>query len=199
MTDLEYIESCLLLPDPKEREARFRGDSRLRTVLPELFALDGVPQPPDHHPEGDVLAHTLLAVAHLPGNCDPRLAWAALLHDVGKALTTRLVEGRIRALGHDRKGVDVASAALERLGMEEALAADVLWLIGNHMFALSWQVATPDRLSRRQRRFIADPRFPMLLDLMEIDARASGGNPDKMAQVDFYRKERNRLERGGKG
>jgi putative nucleotidyltransferase with HDIG domain len=199
MTDLDYVEHCLHLLDPQEREARFRNDPRLRTILPEVYALDGVPQPPDHHPEGDVLTHTLLAVGHLPRDCDRRLAWAALLHDVGKALTTREVEGRIRALGHDRKGVDIAGAALERLGMGDALAADVLWLIGNHMFALSWQVPNLHRLSRRQWRFIADPRFPLLLSLMEIDARASGGNPDKVAQVDFYRKALNQLETGGKG
>ena len=89
MTDLQYVEQILLLPDGAERAARFEEDSRLSVILPEVYALEDVPQPPDYHPEGDALTHTLLAVRHLPPDPDRRLAWAALLHDVGKAATTR--------------------------------------------------------------------------------------------------------------
>jgi putative nucleotidyltransferase with HDIG domain len=190
MTDLDYIEHALLLSDPAERVARFERDGRLRALLPEVYALAGVPQPPDYHPEGDALAHTLLAVRQLPAGADRRLAWAALLHDVGKALTTALVRGRIRSIGHDRKGAELAAAVLARLGMESHVAADVVWLVRHHMFALSWQVEDLDRLTRAHWRFIEDPRFPLLLDLMEIDALAAAGSRRKLAQVDFYRQAR---------
>jgi poly(A) polymerase len=193
MTDLDYIEQSLFLADPRERIARFRHDPRLRLALPEVYALDGVPQPPDYHPEGDALTHTLLAVAEVPVDADPRLAWAALLHDVGKAVATREVRGRIRAFGHDRAGEEIATKILRRLGMAETPREDILWLIRHHMFALSWQVDDPDRLSRRQWRRIADPRFPLLLELLEIDAFAAGARPDKLAQVDFYREVLDRL------
>ncbi|BCR07035.1 HD family phosphohydrolase [Desulfuromonas versatilis] len=193
MTDLDYIEHCLLLPDGEERAERFAADPRLRALLPEVYALADVPQPPDHHPEGDALVHSLLAVRHLPGNADPRLAWAALLHDVGKALTTREIDGRIRAFGHDREGVRLAEGRLRSLGMEAGRREDVLWLVRHHMFALSWQVGEQRRLSRRQWRFIADARFPLLLALMRVDALAAGGSPSKLAQVDFYRQARGRL------
>lgn len=186
MTDLEYVEHCLLLPGGEVREERFWEDDRLRDILPEVYRLEEVPQPPDYHPEGDALTHTLLAVRHLPAAADRRLAWATLLHDVGKALTTREFRGRIRAFGHDRKGAEIAETLLARLGMEGRAAADVVWLVRHHMFALSWQVAELERLSRRQWRFIADRRFPLLLDLMEIDALASGENAEKLSQVDFY-------------
>ena len=55
------------------------------------------------------------------------------------------------------------------------------------MFALSWQVIDHAVLSPRQWRFIEDPRFVLLLELMEIDALAAGANPEKLRQVDFYR------------
>jgi hypothetical protein len=42
-------------------------------------------------------------------------------------------------------------------------------------------------LSRRQRRFIGDHRFPLLLSLLEIDALAAGSRPEKLAQAAFYR------------
>lgn len=188
MTDLEYVESILLLADPQERASRFESDERLREILPEVFALAEVPQPPDYHPEGDALVHTLLALRHLPPQPDRRLAWAALLHDTGKALTTREIRGRLRAFGHDRKGGELAAAIMKRLGMEEGPAADVVWLVRHHMFALSWQVRDEYGLTRNHRRFIADRRFPLLLDLLEVDALASGAAADKLAQVDFYRR-----------
>jgi hypothetical protein len=197
MTDLAYVESILLLPDPSERPARFESDPRLRAILPEVFALADVPQPPDYHPEGDALTHTLLAIRHLPPAPDRRLAWAALLHDVGKALTTKEIRGRLRAFGHDRKGAELAAAALKRLGMAEGTAADVVWLVRHHMFALSWQVRDASGLTRSHRRFMADRRFPLLLDLLEVDALASGASPDKLAQVDFFRHEQPRAESDG--
>jgi hypothetical protein len=56
------------------------------------------------------------------------------------------------------------------------------------MFALSWQVRDEYSLTRNQRRFIEDRRFPLLLDLLEVDALASGASPGKLAQVEFYRR-----------
>ncbi len=194
MTDLQYVEQILLLPDGAERAACFEGDSRLPVILPEVYALEDVPQPPDYHPEGDALTHTLLAVRHLPPDPDRRLAWAALLHDVGKAATTREVRGRLRAFGHDRQGAELAEEILARLGMEERTAADVVWLVRHHMFALTWQVRDEYGLSRNHWRFIGDRRFPLLLDLLEVDALASAASPDKLAQVDFYRRARARAQ-----
>lgn len=193
MTDLEYVEQSLFLPSGKERMEAFFEDKRLRRILPEVYRLEDVPQPPDFHPEGDALTHTLLAVRYLPEDPDRRLAWSVLLHDIGKALVTREIDGRIRAFGHDREGARLAEKVLDRLVMEARTAADVVWLIRHHMFALSWQVDEPEELTRRQWRFIEDRRFPLLLDLMEVDSLASGGNPEKLGQVDFYRKVRSLL------
>ncbi len=196
MTDLEYIEQIFLLPEGEERERLFRQDPALRKMMPELYRLDGIPQPPVFHPEGDVLTHTLLAVRHLPAPCDRRLAWGTLLHDIGKAMTTREIDGRIRACGHDRAGIEVATTVLNRMGIAAQEQADILWLIRHHMFALSWQVSDQANLSARQWRFIEDPRFPLLLELMKIDALAAGANREKLRQVDFYRQARLKVAQG---
>jgi hypothetical protein len=188
MNDLFHIEAALLCSDPQQRLAAFRDDLRLRRLLPELYRLADVPQPPDHHPEGDALVHTLLAVNLLPADADRRLAWGVLLHDIGKADTTREIDGRIRAFGHDQRSAELAAALLARLGMEESLTADIVWLIRQHMFAFCWQVEDLARLSRRQRAFMADPRFYLLLNLLEIDALAAGGQAARLAQVAFYRR-----------
>lgn len=195
MTDLEYVEHILLLEDGEERAARFEGDPRLPELLPEVFALADVPQPPEYHPEGDALTHTLLAIRHLPPAPDRRLAWAALLHDVGKALTTREISGRLRAFDHDRKGAELTAVILCRLGMDERIAADVVWLVRHHMFALCWQVRDEYGLTRNHWRFIGDRRFSLLLDLLEVDALATGASPEKLAQVDFYRRAQARAKK----
>jgi len=74
--------------------------------------------------------------------------------------------------------------------MEERDLFDIVWLVRHHMFALSWQTDDLDRLTRRQWRFIADNRFPLLLDLLEIDALGSGMSDEKSFQIDLYREAR---------
>src|ERR1017187_10214753 len=61
----------------------------LAEVLPEIARMKGVEQPPQFHPEGDVWTHTLGLLAQLEAGCPLALAWAALLHDVGKPATFR--------------------------------------------------------------------------------------------------------------
>ncbi|UKI32342.1 MAG: hypothetical protein L6W00_01690 [Lentisphaeria bacterium] len=76
----------------------------LRAVLPEVAALDGVAQPPQFHPEGDVFTHTMLMLHHMVYP-DARLAWSVLLHDIAKPLTQMTDEtGRIRFFGHECEG-----------------------------------------------------------------------------------------------
>ncbi|MCX5826082.1 MAG: HD domain-containing protein, partial [Deltaproteobacteria bacterium] len=87
-------------------------------VIPEIYDLRGVEQPPVFHPEGDVWEHTLRMVALLPkpdGKADPRLAWAVLLHDVGKAVTRSEDAAGTHFYGHVQRGEEIAAAILRRL------------------------------------------------------------------------------------
>ena len=71
--------------------------------FPEIAALDGVPQEPEWHPEGDVFIHTGHCLDALVGlatwrNGTPHtrriLSLSVLGHDFGKALTTKQAERR---------------------------------------------------------------------------------------------------------
>jgi tRNA nucleotidyltransferase (CCA-adding enzyme) len=71
--------------------------------FPEIAALDGVPQEPEWHPEGDVLVHTNHCLNALVGldswrNGPPQtrrlLTLSVLAHDFGKATTTKQAERR---------------------------------------------------------------------------------------------------------
>ncbi len=151
--------------------------------LPEIAALRDVPQPPEYHAEGDVLTHTRLTVAALPADADIRLVWAAALHDIGKATTTRMIDGRWRALGHDRHSAEMVPAILQRFGRQH-LVEDVAWLVRHHHFAISWNPARPVRLTARQKRFCRHPLFPLLVQLCRADAAGSLGKSDKLENLE---------------
>lgn len=87
----------------------------LAVVLPEVDALYGVPQRAEFHPEVDTGVHTEMVVdqaARLaPG--DDLIGFAALTHDLGKALTP--AEILPRHLHHERAGLAPLAALCARL------------------------------------------------------------------------------------
>ena len=105
----------------------------------ELLALHGVPQDPIYHPEGDVWIHTLMVVdtmAKLRTGVHKRdlyLMLAALCHDFGKADTTEIIEGKIRAIGHESSGLPLTETFLERLSDEKALTECIMPLVKHHL------------------------------------------------------------------
>ena len=141
----------------------------------------GVPQSPEYHAEGDVLTHTRLAVEAIDPAADQRVFWAVLLHDIGKAQTTRFEAGRWRAHGHDRAGADLVPGILARFGLDP-LAEDVAWLVKHHGFMLSWGEDL-GCLSSRQRRFCAHPLFDLLVEVARADADASYGSSTKQDRL----------------
>jgi putative nucleotidyltransferase with HDIG domain len=150
----------------------------LAEVLPEVEALRDVPQDPRYHREGDALTHTLLAVRQVDEEEDERVFWGVLLHDIGKATTTRFEEGRWRSRGHCESGSNLAEQVMLRLGRDD-IAADVAWLVRHHQFHLSWRAPDLSRLTRRQARFCDHRLFPLLVRVAAIDAEASVGCSNK--------------------
>ncbi len=162
---------------------------RLTETIPELLPLAETAQPPEFHAEGDVATHTRLAIEACPTDCDPDLLWVALLHDIGKPATTRQSEdGRITAYGHAKLGTEMADDILERLGMPTRRHERILWAIRHHLFHHSWQLRKAEDLSKRQRKYMTDPNFPLLLEFLRIDTLASQGNSHGMAAYTFYKK-----------
>lgn len=144
----------------------------LEVPLPEVSAMHGVQQPPQYHPEGDVWIHTLLLLEKLR-NPTVTLAWAALLHDVGKPPTFRIAE-RIRFDGHVEAGVQIARAILNRLRFSRDQAEQIERLIGNHM---KFKDVTAMRESTL-KRFVRQPAFAEHLELHRLDTASSNGYTD---------------------
>ncbi len=105
----------------------------LEQVLPEIKKMQGVKQPPQFHPEGDVWIHTLMLLEGLPPNCSKTLALGALLHDVGKPPTFRLAPDRIRFDGHAEIGTKMAEEICHRFRLSNDETEQVCALVANHM------------------------------------------------------------------
>ena len=142
----------------------------LGDLLPEIAVMQGVEQPPQYHPEGDVWVHTLLLLERL-GRATPTLALGALLHDVGKPRTFRVAE-RIRFDGHVEEGVRLAHGILTRLRFSHEDAGQVEALVANHM-----RFKDVERMKESTlKRFLRLPKFQEHLELHRLDCLASHGN-----------------------
>ena len=143
----------------------------LNEVLPEVVRMKGVEQPPQFHPEGDVWVHTLGLQAQLEAGCPLALAWAALLHDVGKPATFRRAE-RIRFDGHVEVGVAIAAEICRRFRFSNDETSQILSLIENHMRF----VDVPRMKASTLKRFFRLEDFPQHLALHRMDCLAGSGN-----------------------
>jgi putative nucleotidyltransferase with HDIG domain len=141
-------------------------------VLPEVARMKGVAQPPQYHPEGDVWVHTLLLLDRLPAGCPMALAWAALLHDVGKPATFRVAPDRIRFDGHVEVGVGIAEEICRRLRFPNHETEQILSLIANHMRFGDVRKMKESTL----KRFFRLRDFDQHLALHRLDCLASHGS-----------------------
>ena len=103
----------------------------LEFILPEVKAMQGVMQPPQFHPEGDVWTHTLMMLEGLQSPT-VTLALGLLLHDVGKPPTFTVRE-RIRFDNHVEVGAKMAGEICRRLRLPCQQTDRVIALVQNHL------------------------------------------------------------------
>ncbi|MBQ9087531.1 MAG: CCA tRNA nucleotidyltransferase [Lentisphaeria bacterium] len=168
------LDSMLTGRDPERAIRLLEELGILKHLLPEIAILRTMTQPPQFHPEGDVLEHTLLMLRHmvLPTRC---LAWSVLLHDVGKSVTRSVdSDGRIRFFGHEDAGSKIAENICRRLRFSNSDMELCLHAVRNHMRFASVQGMKVAKL----RRLIGDPGFAMELELHRLDCLCSNGLMD---------------------
>jgi len=114
---------ALAEPAPSAFLKSLRACGALRILFPEVDALYGVPQRAEFHPEVDTGVHLELvldmAARLAPG--DDLVGFAALTHDLGKALTP--VDKLPRHIGHEHAGVGPLRALASRLRVPAEHAA----------------------------------------------------------------------------
>ena len=138
-------------------------------LLPEVKAFQGVEQPPEFHPEGDVWTHVLLMLNQLH-DPSPTLAAGVLLHDVGKPPTFRIAD-RIRFDNHAEVGAEMTKRILSRLKFSNEECSRVVSLVWHHMRFKDVPRMRPSTL----KRFLRLPHFEEHLELHRLDCLASNG------------------------
>ncbi len=144
----------------------------LERIAPEIKACQGVAQPPEYHPEGDVWIHVMLMLERMR-DPEPTLALGVLFHDVGKPPTFR-VAGRIRFDGHAEVGAAIAKDWLYRLRFSNDDVEQVTSLVANHM---RFKDVRRMRLGTL-KRFLSLPHFEQHLELHRLDCLSSHGQLD---------------------
>lgn len=163
----DEISFILTGPHPRQGFVWLQISGLLPLILPEVSAMQGISQPPQFHPEGDVWTHTLLALDQLD-HPSIELALAVLLHDVGKPATFTQTD-RIRFDGHAERGASMARDVLVRLRYPNAIVDAVVSLVANHMRFMEFE-----RMGQAAfKRLLRLPRFEDQLELLRIDTLAS--------------------------
>lgn len=173
----------------------------LSTLFPEVNALKDIEQ--DKQPGEDVFDHTMRALdaassdslMENPGNLD--LMVAVLLHDIGKAHTSRYHEPAKRTVffGHQMASARMAKKIIKQFRMETigVNPRNIINLIKNHMFET--KAFFTDRAIRRFIHKIGKDQIFVLLDLRLADNRG-GKHPHSTKGVEKLRKRiREELER----
>ena len=111
----QELRRSLTMKQPSAFLRCLHDTGALAAILPEVDALYGVPQRAEFHPEVDTGVHQEMVsdmAAHLaPGN--DLIGFAALTHDLGKALTP--ADELPRHIMHEQRGLKPLAALCERL------------------------------------------------------------------------------------
>lgn len=159
----------------------FLRDCGWSKFYPELHAMIDVPQDPEWHPEGCVWTHTALCLdafaKERKGDRDEDLivGLALLLHDIGKATTTKKEphDNRWHAYGHEEESFNLAPKFLGQITREVKLIESILPLVRWH--AQPWELfraKAGDAAVRRLANKVV--RIDRLVRLDEADRKGRG-------------------------
>jgi tRNA nucleotidyltransferase (CCA-adding enzyme) len=166
-----------------------------------MVPLYDCPQDPEWHPEGDVWIHTLMVIDEArQRNADldrPRLAavmLGAVCHDLGKPLTTAVIDGRWRSPGHEAAGVPAATQVLDRFNVNSIDGYDVrrqvLGLVAEHLRPSAFHKTKDTVKDGAFRRLAARVDLELLVRFGRADCHGRGGTFDCSAMDWFIERAR---------
>jgi len=147
----------------------------LQYILPELEQGIGVNQ--DRHHIYPVFKHNILSLQHCP-NPDWRVRLAALLHDIAKPKTKKIINGVATFYNHEYLGAKMVDRIMTRLRFSNEDRLRVVNLVKNHMFYYNVGEVTAASV----RRLIAKVGKENLQDLIDLRVadRLGSGTPKAM-------------------
>ena len=181
---------ALMERDPQVFFQVLHACGALAVLFPELAALDGVPQPEQHHPEIDTLVHQYLCLqqgARLGLSLHAR--YALLCHDLGKGKTPE--EEWPRHIAHEIRSARLSNKVSKRLKVprETAQLAALVAEFHTHCHrALELKPTTVWKLFKALDVLRRPERLDDFLGACEADARGRTGFEDRdYPQADYLR------------
>jgi len=161
----------LLVHPHRARGMRLMDDLQLLgPILPEALEMKGLPQGPPAAPTGDLWEHVLQVLDLLEQPVSFPLAFAALLHDIGKRRTAGRVGDKFSFHGHEHVGKRMAAEINLRLKLSNIERARIEWLVEKHQYLCDAEVMRVSRL----KKILIHPGIGELLALHRADSRATG-------------------------
>jgi poly(A) polymerase len=143
-------------------------------ILPEVVAMKGLPQGLPTAPTGDLWDHVLRVLELLGPAPSFPLAFAALLHDIGKPCTRARTPDRYTFYDHEHLGADIARDMCDRLKLSGTERERIIWLVRKHQFLC----AARQMRTYKLKMTLVHPGIRELLALHRADALASGRSTD---------------------
>lgn len=165
----------------------------LARILPELDNLYGVPQPEQHHPEIDCGIHSLMSLQQACKlSDDSRVRFAALIHDVGKAMTPK--DQWPRHIAHEARSLPLIDDLCARMAVPKPFRELARQVAQDHTNCHRAKELTPPKLLALLHRVDALRRPEHLehfLQACEADARGRTGFEDRpYPQADYLKQAR---------
>lgn len=154
----------------------------LAAILPPLVDMRGLFQGKPVQPEGDLWDHTMLVLRLLPVRPSFTLAFAALVHDVGKPFTRANHHGRTSFHSHDQVGSRIADRLCRNLRLSNVERERITWLVAFHQYLGEAKKLREAKL----KRVLAQPGIDELLALHRADALASTGDTEHVDYCAYY-------------
>ncbi|RTL37790.1 MAG: multifunctional CCA addition/repair protein [Burkholderiales bacterium] len=165
-----------------------REAGALKTLLPEVDALFGVPQPEAHHPEVDTGIHLLMVLDQCARFDAPlKVRYACLCHDLGKGTTRQ--EELPRHIAHETRSEKLARGLSARWKVPTDCRELAELVAREHTHVHQSSGFSPEarlRLLERCDAWRRPERFAELLQACECDARGRLGLEDR----DYPQRER---------
>ena len=191
----QEMERALNTQSPQVFFEVLRKCDALAVLFPELDALYGVPNPAKWHPEVDSGIHTMMVLEQAAKlTDDTEIRFAALIHDLGKAVTDPKLWPSHH--GHGQKGLPLIEALCQRLRVPITYKDLALMTSDHHCKIHRMDEMRKDtiiKLFDKTDSWRKPERFKQFLLACEADARGrlhfeNADYPQRQTMLDYLNK-----------
>jgi tRNA nucleotidyltransferase (CCA-adding enzyme) len=198
MTEKEFgklFDANIMQTEPSAKIIEWERDGLLAAHFPELHRCIGLQQDARFH-TGDVFSHCVGTCDAAPQN--KMLRWAGLLHDIGKPIVAKFIDGRVTFYRHEIASVRVAAEVLTRFRIKSR--PQIILLVRHHMYNYSseWTDRAIASFILKSQITLQDLQTPDSFPLFQLriaDRVSRGKEPVTKRQRDFERRLRRYFER----